>query len=141
MAAVEVIAALLLGSGALLGLVGGIGLLRFPDFYTRLHAASITDTLCAALFLSGLAVYFGPTLASAKLALIFLFLLFTSPTAAHALGKSALRSGLMPWGVASADLALALREPWSGGAPAPAPGALPAAAPGTGADPDRAESP
>lgn len=114
MPAIEAISALLLGAGALLGLAGGVGLLRFPDFYTRLHAASITDTLCAALFLSGLALHFGPTLASAKLGLIFLFLLFTSPTAAHALGKSALRSGLMPWGVASAELALALREPWSG---------------------------
>lgn len=119
MTAITIISALLLGAGALLGLAGGIGLLRFPDFYTRMHAASVTDTLCAALILAGLALHFGPTLASAKLALIFLFLLFTSPTATHALGKSALRSGLMPWGVASADLALALREPWPGARPAP----------------------
>lgn len=105
MSIVPLLAAGLLGAGALLGVVGGLGLLRLPDFYTRLHAASITDTLCAALFLSGLALHFGATLASVKLGLIFLFLLFTSPTAAHALGKSALRSGLVPWGLPSTDRA------------------------------------
>lgn len=141
MVMVETISAVLLGAGALLGLIGGIGLLRFPDFYTRLHAASITDTLCAALLLSGLAVQFGATLASAKLGLIFAFLLFTSPTAAHALGKSALRSGLMPWGVDSADLARVLGEPLSGGAAPQAPGASPAAASGDDPEPDRVASP
>ena len=87
----------LVACGALLGIVGAIGLLRFPDFYTRLHAAGVTDTLCAALFLGGLALHFGLTLASAKLAMIFVFLMLTSPTAAHALGRAALASGLQPW--------------------------------------------
>lgn len=87
----------LLAAGSLLGIVGAIGLLRFPDFYTRLHAAGVTDTLCAGLFLGGLALHFGWTLASAKLAMIFAFLLFTSPTACHALAKAAHRSGLVPW--------------------------------------------
>lgn len=92
-----VASAVLLGAGALLGVVGALGLLRFPDFYTRLHAAGVTDTLCAGLFLGGLAVQFGWTLASAKLAMIFAFLLFTSPTACHLLAKAALRAGLQPW--------------------------------------------
>ena len=91
------VAALLL-PGVLLALVGTVGALRFPDFYTRLHAAGITDTLCAGLVLGGLTLHFGATLASAKLGLVFLFLLFTSPTACHALAKSAWRSGLVPWG-------------------------------------------
>ena len=51
--------ALILG-GAVLGVVGGIGIHRFPDFYTRMHAASTTDTLCAALFLLGLGIGTGP---------------------------------------------------------------------------------
>ena len=93
----DILAAVLLALGALLCLAGAIGLLRFPDFYTRLHAAGITDTLGAGLFLAGLAVQFGPTLASLKLGMVFLFLLFTGPTACHALAKSAWRSGLLPW--------------------------------------------
>lgn len=91
------LSAVLLLSGGVLGIVGGIGILRFPDFYTRLHAAGVTDTLCAGLFLGGLALHFGFTLASAKLALIFAFLLFTAPTATHALAKAARNNNLKPW--------------------------------------------
>jgi multicomponent Na+:H+ antiporter subunit G len=98
MAGIEMLSGALLLAGAALGVIGAIGLHRLPDFYTRAHAAGITDTLCAGLFLGGLALHFGGTLASAKLGLIFLFLLFTSPTACHALAKSALASGLHPWG-------------------------------------------
>jgi multicomponent Na+:H+ antiporter subunit G len=93
----EAVSAVLLLGGAVLGIGGGIGLLRFPDFYTRLHAAGITDTLCAGLFLSGLALQFGWSLASAKLLLIFAFLMFTSPTACNALARTAWRAGLVPW--------------------------------------------
>lgn len=88
------LAAVLLVSGSGLLAVAGIGLLRFPHFYSRLHAAGVIDTLAAGLFLGGLAILFGPTLGSVKLALIFLFLLFTSPTACHALARSAWVSGL-----------------------------------------------
>jgi multicomponent Na+:H+ antiporter subunit G len=90
----EWIAALLLLSGSGLLAVAGIGLIRFPHFYSRLHAAGVIDTLAAGLFLGGLAFLFGPTLGSVKLGLIFLFLLFTSPTACHALARSAWVSGL-----------------------------------------------
>ena len=69
---------------------GGIGMLRLPDFYTRLHAASIVDTLGAGLILLGLMLQAGWTLISAKLLLILLFLWFTSPTATHALVRAAL---------------------------------------------------
>jgi multicomponent Na+:H+ antiporter subunit G len=84
----------LLGLGALLVVVGGIGINRFPHFYSRLHAAGVVDTLAAALVLAGLAPVFGFTLGTLKLALIFVFLLFTSPTACHALARSAYLSGL-----------------------------------------------
>ena len=82
--------------GAVLGLVGGIGMHRFPDFYTRLHAAGITDTLCAALFLLGLGFQAGLSLAALKLCLIFIFVFITSPTASHSLANAAMHGGLQP---------------------------------------------
>ena len=91
------LSAILLLSGCALGVIGGIGINRFPDFYTRMHAAGVTDTLCAGLFFGGLMIHFGLTLASAKLFLIFLFMLFTCPTSTHALAKAARHSGLEPW--------------------------------------------
>jgi len=94
---VQVLSAILLGLGAVLGVVGAIGILRFPDFYTRMHAAGITDTLCTGFFVGGLMLQFGLTLASVKLLLIFMFMLFTCPTATHALAKAARHGGLKPW--------------------------------------------
>ena len=82
--------------GAALGIVGGIGMHRFPDFYTRLHAASITDTLCAALFLLGLGFQAGLSLATLKLFLIFIFIFVTTPTASHSLANAAMHGGLQP---------------------------------------------
>lgn len=93
---------LLLGGG-LVGILGGIGLLRFPDFYSRLHAAGMTDTLCALMIIAGLILQSGFTLLSLKLALILLFLLFTSPTASHALARAALTDGLKPEGEQSSN--------------------------------------
>ena len=83
-------------AGGLLGIIGGIGIHRFPDFFTRLHAAGITDTLCAALILSGLGLQSGFSLVSFKLVLIFAFILFTSPTASHALANAAMHGGVRP---------------------------------------------
>jgi multicomponent Na+:H+ antiporter subunit G len=82
--------------GGALGIVGGIGIHRFSDFYSRMHAAGITDTLCAMFILLGLGLQAGWSIAAFKLALIFMFLFFTSPTASHALTNAALHSGLKP---------------------------------------------
>lgn len=82
--------------GGLLGIIGGIGMHRFPDFYTRLHAAGITDTLCAALFLLGLAFQAGFTIASFKLFFIFIFIFLTSPASSHSLSNAAILGGLKP---------------------------------------------
>jgi multicomponent Na+:H+ antiporter subunit G len=82
--------------GAVLGLIGGAGIHRFPDFYSRLHAAGITDTLCAGLFLVGLGLQAGVSLPGFKLLLIFAFLFFASPTATHALAHAAQHAGLEP---------------------------------------------
>ena len=93
---IDILSWICLFAGGVLGIVGGIGIHRFPDFYSRLHAAGITDTLCAILILLGLGLQAGFTLAAFKLALIFVFLFFTSPTASHALANAALHSGLKP---------------------------------------------
>lgn len=85
---------ILLGSGFVL--IGAIGLIRFPDVYSRMHAAGITDTLGVGLMFLGMIVQSGLTLVSLKLALIILFMFFASPTATHALAQAALGSGLKP---------------------------------------------
>jgi multicomponent Na+:H+ antiporter subunit G len=93
---VDIISAVLLAAGALFSLVGGVGLVRMPDFYTRMHAASVTETLGAGFLLAGLMVHAGLTLVAVKLAMIGLLIFFASPTATHALAKAALLSGLAP---------------------------------------------
>lgn len=85
---------LLVGGG--LGVVGGVGILRFPDFFTRLHAVSVTDTLCTSLIMLGLMLQAGVSLITAKLLIIVLFFFLTSPTCSHALAKAATRGGLIP---------------------------------------------
>lgn len=87
---------LLLISGGLFVLISTIGMLRFPDFFTRLHAASIADTLGSMLILAGLVLQGGLSLVTVKLLLILFFVLFTTPTAAHALAKAALHGRLQP---------------------------------------------
>lgn len=72
-----------------------MGLFRFPDFYTRVHAASVTDSVAAILILGGLLLQTSFDLNTAKLLFILAFLLITSPTASHALAKSARHGGLL----------------------------------------------
>ena len=91
------IAVVLVGSGAFFLLMGAIGLLRFPDFYTRMHAAGKCDTLGSLLVLTGLACNEGLALASVKILVMALFILVTSPTAAHAIARAAHRNGLAFW--------------------------------------------
>ncbi len=82
--------------GSLSIIVGLLGVYRMPDFFTRLHAASIIDTLGAMLILFGLIMHHGISIVSVKLFLILVFILITTPTAAHALAKSALHGNLKP---------------------------------------------
>lgn len=82
--------------GAFFAFSGGVGILRFPDFYTRMHAAGVTDTLGAALILIGLMLQAPDGIVLVKLILILLFALLTGPTANHALAKSALHGNLQP---------------------------------------------
>lgn len=87
----------LLVLGCFFAITGGVGILRMPDVYTRLHAAGKVDSLAQALILAGLMVQAGMTLVSFKLLLIIVFLLATTPTATHAVAKAAHLSGLKPW--------------------------------------------
>ncbi len=82
--------------GGVFAVIGGIGILRLPDFYTRVHAAGITDTLAAGLLILGLMFQAGLSLVTVKLLLVFVFLLFTSPTSTHALTHAALSTGHEP---------------------------------------------
>jgi multicomponent Na+:H+ antiporter subunit G len=93
----EALVWILLLSGSLFAIVGGIGLLRLPDLFSRMHGSGVTDTLGAGLILSGLMLHSGTNLVTFKLAAVLFFLFLTSPTATHALARSALADGLRPW--------------------------------------------
>lgn len=86
---------LLIGGGAFV-FIGGLGALRMPDLYTRLHAASLTDSMGTILILSGLALQAGLSFATLKLLAILAFLMLTGPTATYALANAAHFAGLAP---------------------------------------------
>lgn len=75
---------------------GTLGVLRLPDFYTRIHAAGMTDTLGAEMVLLGLIIQAGFSQMTLKLLMVSFFLLLTSPTATHAVANAAYRAGLKP---------------------------------------------
>jgi multicomponent Na+:H+ antiporter subunit G len=88
---------ILVALGVFFVLVGSIGVLRLPDFYSRAHAATKPDTLGLILAMIGLAVHHGISITSAKLLLIVILVFIANPAAVHVLGRSAIRSGLQPW--------------------------------------------
>lgn len=88
-AAIEALSAVSLLSGGFFAVVGAIGLLRMPDLYTRMHTASVAETLGAGLLLFGLLLQAGITLNGAKLIMLGLLIFFASPTASHALARAA----------------------------------------------------
>lgn len=77
-------------------LIGSIGTIRLPDFYSRTHATSKSDTLGMMLIILGLIIYEGLNINSGKLFLILLFILLANPVGAHALARAAIHSGLKP---------------------------------------------
>jgi multicomponent Na+:H+ antiporter subunit G len=94
--ALDLVSWLCLATGGVFSVIGGVGLLRMPSFFTRMHAASLIDTLGAGLILAGLMLQAGFTLITLKLAVVGLLLLFASPTATHALAKAAIARGVDP---------------------------------------------
>ncbi len=89
----DILSWLLLTTGGVFVFIGGLGALRMPDLYTRMHAASITDSIGPILIIVGIMLQSGLALASVKLVAILLFLLLTGPTASNALASAALLSG------------------------------------------------
>lgn len=87
----------LLVIGSFLAITGGLGILRMPDFYSRLHPAGKTDSLGQLLILIGLCFQTSDWMVLAKLGLIVAFLVLTAPTATHAITKAAWLEGLRPW--------------------------------------------
>jgi len=94
--ALDIATGLLLAAGSFFVLIGSIGVLRLPDFYTRMHAAGITDTLGAELILLAMILQAGFSLVTIKLVAILFFLFFTSPTSTHAVANAAWTAGLRP---------------------------------------------
>ena len=82
--------------GGVLILAGALGLVRFPDFYTRLHAAGVTDTMGADLILLAMALQADDLITVVKLFIIFVFLILTSPVSTHAAAHAAFVRGLNP---------------------------------------------
>lgn len=99
-----IIAAVIFIAFGLLFYTGGsIGIIRFPDFYSRLHPAGKLDTMGLLMMMVGLALYtldhfsFGALLVGLKIMLIVVFVFITSPTATHAIIDAGVRAGLSPW--------------------------------------------
>ena len=90
------IAALLLAALFFHG-VAALGLIRMPDFYTRMHAVSKAETLGLLFTLAALAVWAGLSLVTVKIVFLAIFLFLANPTSTHAIGRAALRMGLRPW--------------------------------------------
>lgn len=84
----------LLATGSAFALIGGVGLVRFPNFYARIHAVGVTDTLGAGLILLACGIEAGWTLLAAKLVTVWAFIYLTGPAATHALAKAAYATGL-----------------------------------------------
>lgn len=103
MTILSILAIFFLSIGMFFFFAGTVGILRLPDFYSRLHAAGKCDSLAAVLMITGIALYnlqpftFGALLVSAKLFLIAVFIFITSPTATHAITEAALVLGVKPW--------------------------------------------
>jgi multicomponent Na+:H+ antiporter subunit G len=92
----DILSWILMLAGGAIGVLAGVGVLRLPDVYTRMHASSMLDSLGAFCVLSGLVLQSGFTIITAKLVVLYVFLLLTAATAGHALAKSAYAAGVEP---------------------------------------------
>lgn len=93
----ELASLVLLGLGVFFLMVGSIGLIRLPDFYTRIHTAAKSDTLGLGLAVIGLAIHQGLTITTGKLLVVAVFVAVTNPVGIHALARAAHITGLQPW--------------------------------------------
>lgn len=94
---INIIATILIAGGAFFMVTGVLGLLRFPDFYTRLHATGKCDTLGEVLVIVGCMVYQGWSFITVKLFFLMFFIFLANPVGTHAIMKAAYLTGLKPW--------------------------------------------
>ena len=99
MSVISLLSDLFLLLGGILTLTGAVGLLRLPDFFTRLHAASVTESLAAPLLIIGIMLKTGLSLESAKLALVIVIMVVANPTITYALCRAAAHGGKKPEGI------------------------------------------
>lgn len=95
-AALHIVSWVLIVLGSFFVVTGAVGILRMPDLYTRMHAASVIDTVGAGLLLLGLLLQAGSFLVAFKLVFVFVLLFFTSPVASHALAQASLHEDVEP---------------------------------------------
>ena len=95
---VLVLSGLSIGIGLIALLIGSLGLIKLPDVYCRIHAVGMIDTAGASFIILGMIIHQGFSLVSFKLALIGVFLFFTSPIATHAVAQVAHKMGVKPAG-------------------------------------------
>lgn len=93
---VDLLSGLFITLGVIALLIGSLGLVRLPDLFSRTHAVGMMDTAGVGFIILGLILHEGLTLISFKLALVGIFLFFTSPISTHAVAQGAFRSGLRP---------------------------------------------
>lgn len=91
------LAAFLILLGSAFSATAGIGVLRLPDVFTRMHAATKVGTLGSGLIMAGVGFYFADPAVVLRCILIVFFLLLTAPIGAHMIGRATLRIGIKPW--------------------------------------------
>lgn len=105
MAALDVVSVILLALGAFVAFTSALGVLRLPDFYTRIHPAGKNDSFAQVLVLSGLALQAHDAQTVIKLVLIGAFLFLTTPSSTYAIARAAFLDGKVPWTKADAEQA------------------------------------
>lgn len=93
----EIVTAVLLVAGGLFAAIAGLGLVRMPDVYVRMHAATKAGTLGAGLVLAAVAAHFAEWGVAVRAAAAIAFLVVTAPVAAHMIGRAAYRTGVPLW--------------------------------------------
>lgn len=99
----EIVAAIFMLAGAIFFVGSAIGMLRLPDFYTRMHASGLSETLGGMLSFIGLMIYEGFTIVSLKMAFVFLLVFIANPIGTHILSKAAFKSGHPVWTLADEE--------------------------------------
>lgn len=122
----DILSWLFIGAGAILSLIGAVGMLRLPDIFARCHGAGIIDTAGMGLILTGCMFQAGLSLVTVKLILIVVFILFTSPVTTHALARAALHGGVAPLTRKPAPVP-PIQSPEDAPAPSPQPVSAPTA--------------